>query len=230
MRLTITEIARCLALPSIKVERWIFQGKIPVRQNGQDCVFNQAVLEKWAAAHHLKFRLPGKKAAEQIGAPAIAKEDTLLSAMHRGGVFHGVSGADAEAALASAVALLPGLGPESKQVLLDRLLERERLTSTGIGKGVAIPHPRTPLDALGNAPLLSTFFLEQPAAYGAIDDKPVFVLFLLLSPSTQGHLHLLSRLAFCVRDNAFVSFLQKAPRAEALFEKIAEFEQKLDKN
>lgn len=224
MKLTLNEIAQCLDLLPKKVERWIYQGRIPVRKRGKNCIFKKSTLEKWAAAHNLSFALPDKKKEKKQPDTV----DSLLAAMKRGGVFHGVEGRDVESVLEVAASQIPGLSIETRQLLYQSLLERERLSSTGIGKGVAIPHPRTPLSERGDQPVLTTYFLKDTIDFDAIDDQPVFVLFVLLSPSTKGHLHLLSRLAFCVRDNAFVSFLKTTPDAEALFSKIAEFEQQLD--
>lgn len=230
MKLTIDDISLCLNLPVKKVERWISQGRIPMKQDGRMCVFNESALGKWASAHHLPFRLPDEKSGKQNEPVIPPSTEVLLSAMRRGGVFHDVGGMDADSVLETATMILPGFPEASKRLLFRRLQERERLMSTGIGKGVAIPHPRTPLDDMGDESLLATFFLRDAVDFGSIDDKPVFVLFILLSPSTKEHLNLLSRLAFCVRDNAFVSFLKTAPDSERLFSKIAVFEQQLDKS
>jgi PTS system nitrogen regulatory IIA component len=121
---------------------------------------------------------------------------------------------------------LPG---SLKEDLYCRLLEREHLTSTGIGKGVAIPHPHDPMqDTLANA-IISTCFLEKPIDFNAVDGKPVFVMFILLSPSKKTHLHLLSRLSFCIRDNAFVAFLKTSPDSAAFFSNISDFDNRLVK-
>ncbi|MBC2744374.1 MAG: PTS sugar transporter subunit IIA [Desulfosarcina sp.] len=56
----------------------------------------------------------------------------------------------------------------------------------------------------------------------------MFVLFLLISPTVKHHLHLLSRLSYCIRDRAFVAFLSAHPDAVALYSRIAEFEKQLD--
>jgi PTS system nitrogen regulatory IIA component len=124
---------------------------------------------------------------------------------------------------------MPVLTKTSKKELYRLLLERERLTSTGIGKGIAIPHPRDPLSDTLKNPLISTCFLENPVDFGAVDDRPVFVLFILLSQSIEIHLHLLSRFSFCVRDNSFVEFLKKSPDEASFFAKIADFEKQLDR-
>jgi PTS system nitrogen regulatory IIA component len=120
------------------------------------------------------------------------------------------------------------LSETDRGILLTRLLEREAMASTGVGKGVAIPHPRTPMKKAVPYPTICTFFLKTAVDFQAIDDKPVFILFILLSPSTKGHLHCLSRLAFCVRDDAFITFLRSRPVPDALYERVAAFEQQLD--
>jgi nitrogen PTS system EIIA component len=104
------------------------------------------------------------------------------------------------------------------------LLEREEMASTGIGRGIAIPHPRTPLDESMEEPVIITCFLENPVDFRAVDGFPVFVLFILLSPSVKTHLHLLSKLAFCVRDVSFVDFLKRIPNQEKLLEKVKNLE------
>ena len=228
MKLTIDEMSQCLDLPVRKIERWISQGRIPMKQDGRICVFNESALGKWAASHHLRFRLPNETTEEIKTLASPSGTEILLSAMKGGGVFHGVHGTDADSVLEAAVMRLPNFSEASKRLLYERLQERERLMSTGIGKGVAIPHPRTPLEEVGEASILATFFLKDAVDFGSIDDKPVFVLFILLSPTTKKHLNLLSRLAFCVRDDTFVSFLKTAPDATDLFSRIAVFEQQLD--
>ena len=228
MKLTMAEISLCLNLPVKKIERWISQGRIPVKQDGQICIFNETTLEKWASVHHLPFRLPDEKSSKKKESDRSPETEVLLPAMKRGGVFHDVGGTDVDSVLEAAAMLLPHFPEKLKQLLFGRLRERERLMSTGIGKGVAIPHPRTPLEDMGDESLLITFFLKNEVDFGSIDDKPVFVLFILLSPTTKKHLNLLSRLAFCVRDEAFVSFLKTAPDDAQLFSKIEVFEQQLD--
>ena len=230
MKLTIDEISQCLNLPVRKVERWISQGRIPMKQDGRMCIFSESALEKWASTHHLPFRLPNENSGNKKAPAATSNTEVLLPAMQRGGVFHEIEGTDADSALEAAAMNLPGFPEASKRLLFQRLQERERLMSTGIGKGVAIPHPRTPLDDMGDESILATFFLKSVVDFGSIDDKPVFVLFILLSPTTKKHLNLLSRLAFCVRDNAFVSFLKTTPDAAELFSRIAVFEHQLDQS
>ncbi|UCD31881.1 MAG: PTS sugar transporter subunit IIA [Desulfobacterales bacterium] len=225
MKLTIHEIAQSLYLPLGTVRRWIRQGRIPIHKSGNGFVFNEAILSKWAAAHHLTFS-PPKKGPEKQQDPEL---ETLSSALKRGGVFYDIKGDDGASTLKAAVEHINVLDSHAKEKLYQRLLERENLTSTGIGKGVAIPHPHNPLPDANFRPFITTCFLEKPIEFAALDNKPVFVMFILLCPSVKSHLYLLSRLAFCIRDDSFVEFLKTFPSSDRLLLKIADFEEQLDR-
>ena len=225
MKLTIHEIAQSLYLPLGTVRRWIRQGRIPIHKSGSGFVFNEAILSKWASAHNLTFS-PPKKGPEKQQDPEL---ENLFSAIKRGGVFYDVKGDDVASTLKVAVENINVLNNHSKENLYQRLLERENLTSTGIGKGVAIPHPRSFLSDADYRPFITTCFLEKPIEFAALDNKPVFVMFILLCPSVKSHLHLLSRLAFCIRDDSFVDFLKTFPSSDKLLLKIADFEEQLDR-
>lgn len=213
-----------LNLPVSKIERWIRQGRIPVQRRGKDVVFTHAALEKWAATHNLPFSLNSDRAEDHLPKAV----ESLVTAMQRGNVYHRVAGANAPAVLRSAVSCIDFLSADGRDELFEKLIEREGLASTGIGNGIAIPHPRDPLSRPPERPVIITCFLEKPVDFNAIDDQPVSILFLLISPTVKHHLHLLSRLSFCIRDKAFVSLLGAHPDAATLYSCIAEFEKQLD--
>lgn len=100
--------------------------------------------------------------------------------------------------------------------IYDALIERERLGTTGIGNGVAIPHCR-----LAELSRLYGLFgrLERPIPYDAIDDEPVDLLFLLLAPADAGaeHLKALARVSRLLRDRATCEKLRGANSADALY-------------
>jgi len=100
--------------------------------------------------------------------------------------------------------------------IFEALLQRERLGSTGIGHGIAIPHGKLPkLDRL-----IGIFArLEKPVDFDALDGQQVDLVFLLLAPEGAGadHLKALSRVARALRDPAIAQKLRKSHDASALF-------------
>jgi PTS system nitrogen regulatory IIA component len=102
------------------------------------------------------------------------------------------------------------------RIIVERLLERERLGSTGFGGGVAIPHGK--MDGLTQVVGLVAR-LAQPIDFQAIDGMPVDLVFLLLSPPDAGveHLKALARVSRKLRDRAFVAKLRGAGSPDALY-------------
>ena len=101
-------------------------------------------------------------------------------------------------------------------IVLDKLTERERLGSTGFGGGIAIPHGK-----IENLDTVVGVFarLTEAVDYSAIDDEPVDLVFMLLSPSDAGaeHLKALAQISRQLRDRLFVAKLRGAATDDALF-------------
>ena len=117
-----------------------------------------------------------------------------------GGIFYRLAGKDKPAVLRSVVEMLRLPDKVDREFLLQVLLAREALESTAIGDGIAIPHVRNPIVLHVPQPMVTLCFLEAPVDFGALDGQPVQTLFTLISPTVKAHLHLLSRLAFALRD------------------------------
>lgn len=103
-----------------------------------------------------------------------------------------------------------------REHILERIEEREKLGSTGFGRGVAIPHAR--LDGL-TRPVAAFFRLEQPVDFDAADGMPVDCVFGLLSPEQAGatHLQALAAISRLMRDERMHERLTAAPDADALY-------------
>lgn len=131
-------------------------------------------------------------------------------------VFHNLTATSKKALFQSLAGLAERqLGLDARQVG-ERLGERERLGSTGFGGGVAIPHGK--VDGLDRVVGLFAK-LAQPIEFAAIDDMPVDLVFLLLSPPEAGadHLKALARVSRKLRDRAFVAKLRGAGSSDALY-------------
>src|SRR5574339_137837 len=126
-------------------------------------------------------------------------------------------------ALEYAGLLFENLHSIARVTFTDNLFARERLGSTGLGHGVAIPHGR--IKGLKN-PLAAVLRAQQPIAFDAPDDEPVSLLIFLLVPeaATQRHLEILSEIAEMLSDRGLRDKLKAAPDAATLHELIANWE------
>ena len=108
--------------------------------------------------------------------------------------------------------------------VFDSLLARERLGSTGLGKGIAIPHARVVRCKVTVAAFLQ---LERGIDFDAIDKQPVDILFALMVPekSTEEHLEILANLAELFSDNKFREKLRQAPDCKEKFALFAAWQQ-----
>ena len=104
--------------------------------------------------------------------------------------------------------------------VLDALIERERLGTTGIGCGVALPHTRLPK----LKKIFCGFATSEPVDFDSVDNKPVDLAFVLLVPESAGadHLKALARLSRLLRNESVVTALRKATSAKELYELIVE--------
>ena len=119
--------------------------------------------------------------------------------------------------LAAKAAKLSG---QNERVIFETLMQREKLGSTGVGYGVAIPH--------GKLPKLEKLFglfarLDRPIDFEALDGHPVDVILLLLAPESAGadHLKALARVARLLRDPDVVRKLRDSRDADALYAVLA---------
>lgn len=119
--------------------------------------------------------------------------------------------------------LAEGQGPAQERAIYDSLCARERLGSTGLGHGVAIPHGRT----AGLTTATGAFLrLSEPIDFGAPDGQPVDLVFSLAVPEhfTHQHLLLLSQLAEMFGDEGFRSQLRAADDSAALYRLLSDWQ------
>ena len=135
-------------------------------------------------------------------------------------VLAGVDATSKKRAFEEAGLLFENLHGLSRALVTDSLFARERLGSTGLGHGVAIPHGR--IKGL-KAPMAAMFSLSNPIGFDAPDEQSVGLLIFLLVPeaATQKHLEILSEIAEMLSDVALRERLKAASDATALHSLIA---------
>ncbi len=137
-------------------------------------------------------------------------------------VLAGVDATSKKRAFEEAGLLFENLHGLSRALVTDSLFARERLGSTGLGHGVAIPHGR--IKGL-KAPMAAMFSLAQPIGFDSPDEQPVSLLIFLLVPeaATQKHLEILSEIAELLSDAALRERLKAAPEAVQLHTLVAQW-------
>jgi PTS system nitrogen regulatory IIA component len=203
VELALRDAAKLLGVSEKTVRSWIRHDGMPAHRVSDQVRFSRAELLEWATAH-------GHPVAGDLFAEAPSADNpSLADALAAGGVHHGLAGADREAALRALVERMRLPPDVDRAFLLHVLLAREAMQSTAIGDGIAIPHVRNPIVLHVEQPMITLGFLDAPVDFGALDGRPVHTLFAVVSPTVRAHLHLLSRIAFALRDPAFRDVIRR---------------------
>jgi len=209
VKLRVRDAAELLGVSEKTIYRWVAQRKLPVHRVSEQYRFNRAELLEWATSEQIPV---SPKLLEE---PEDAFIPSLEDALRTGGIHYRVEGRDRASALRSVVEMLPLPEEVDREFLLQVLLARESIGSTGIGEGIAIPHVRNPVTLHVSRPLVALSFLENNIDFQAIDGKPVHTLFTIVSPTIKAHLNLLSKLAYGLRASPFAEAVaRKASRDE----------------
>jgi len=212
MLLTVRDAARLLGKSEQQVYRWVDDGEIPFLKVNDQIRFHRAELLEWATARKLAVAVEIFH-DEDMNGKALPN---LADALAAGGVYYDVEGADRQSVLRAVVKHMPLAEETDREFLLDVLLAREAMGSTGVGDGIAIPHVRNPVVLDGADTLVTLCFLDKPVEYGAIDGNPVHTIFSLVSPTIKGHLQLLAKLSWALHDQRFRDAVLRRANAQEL--------------
>ncbi len=210
MKWTILDVARLFHVTPQQVNQWIERDGLPAVRLKERTHLNRLDVLEWAVARGRM--VPPEAAPTAVDGSGIL---SLAAALEAGGIYYKVPNHDRAAALRAVVQRLPLPPGADRELALEVLLARERLGSTGVGDGIAIPHIRGPLVFPVEKPFVTLCFLDGMVDFGAIDGRPVDTLFALIAPTIRGHLALLSHLSYAVHDPNFRDALKKKlPEAE----------------
>jgi len=220
MMLSVKEVASLLGIPEKKIFRLIEHNSIPFYNMNDSYQFNRVELLEWATQMGVKVSADTFKNSNQQH----TSEILFLDALKTGTILYNVKGTDKSSVLHSVVHALPLPSHIHPDFLCDILLAREKMGSTGIGDGIAIPHVRNPVVVTGTTPMVALCFLDHPIDFDAIDKMPVQILFTIFSPSVRVHLHLLARLGYLLQHEDFKNALNKQSSPEELLAIIERLE------
>ena len=214
--LTVADVVQLLHVPEATIYRWVRQGDIPCIVRRRKHYFNQSTLVSWAESKHIHLEEHTRRNRKK-NVPV--SHSRLTEALKAGNVYQAVP-SDSLEELFQEVALRMDLPQLIKESLAEQLMHREQLSSTGIGKGIAIPHPSITLGQQITQSMVGTFFLETPLDFKAPDGLPVFVIFVLLSADSFHHLQLLSQMARFLSHAKMNDFLKHSPSLDNLVDKF----------
>src|SRR5574344_59543 len=136
--------------------------------------------------------------------------------IHTGGVHYDIVGSTSKEIYQNICKQIPLPSGYDRDIVCEELLAREDILSTAVGNGISIPHPRRPIMKSPNDQRLAVCYLQNPIDMHAPDSRKVYVLFVLLSNSTQTHLQVLSQLAQLFRDATCRKLIESKPSEQDL--------------
>lgn len=141
----------------------------------------------------------------------------LADLIHKGGVFKDVEGSSPEEIYKKITEMMNLPAGLSAEVVYNALCDREKIMSTAVGNGIALPHARIPLLKDEGDQRICVIYLKNPIDMNAPDERKVFVMFIILSANQHTHLQVLSELVQLFQKKEFKKLLeQNASEAELL--------------
>ncbi len=222
--LTVKEMAQFLKMNERTVLKMAQTGAIPAAKIGGQWRFKRGLVDRW---------LDDKMCARAME-PARGMETSAGAAMSLAEMFDerlvalDIAGSTKRDVLNQLVQILVGSGHlERADVFLQKLLDRERLMTTGLGGGVAFPHPREPQRDLFDRPMVAIVISPEGVEYDAIDGRPVHVFFLICAPDDGTHLWTMARLSHIFRGTEAVARLLSAQSPTEVVELLARWDSRL---
>jgi PTS system nitrogen regulatory IIA component len=211
--MTLAEVAEYLQLAERTVLRMAQRGEIPAAKVASQWRFLRPLVREWLISQ--MQALP--KATADRAAKDLGRVRPLTEVMRRDLMVFDLTPGPKERVLQQLVApLVRGGAVGDPSRFLESLLARERMMTTGIGHGVAIPHPRRPIPGMFAEPLIVLGVCAEGTDYDAIDEQLVRVFFLIGATRTEVHLDLMAKITWLTRQPVVGVLAQATDPDEAL--------------
>lgn len=227
MDLKIKDVAELLSVSETTIRRWLFDGKIPAYKLNHQYRFSRIEIENWMMSSKMEQDKGFSSfAEEEAPLPKTGTQQfSLFRAIHKGDVLFDVQGDNKEEVIHNCMKLVaPKLGLDV-EVLVELLMDRERLMSTALSHGIAVPHPREFI-VKGPFDQVVVAFLDKPIDFDSLDGSPVHTMFFLFSSQDKRHLHLLSKIAHLSSSSHLLEQLRVASSKEEVLALVKEWEGK----
>lgn len=145
----------------------------------------------------------------------------LTSLISKGGVFT-VEGSSTTEIYEKVCNLIKFPESITSDAVFNALCAREKIMSTAVGNGIALPHASVPIIKEEDEQRVCVIYLKEPLDMNAPDEMKVHTMFVILTQNRQTHLQVLSRLVSLLRDTSFLKLLENQANGVDLIEKIRE--------
>ncbi|MEE1058641.1 MAG: PTS sugar transporter subunit IIA [Treponema sp.] len=145
----------------------------------------------------------------------------LTSLISKGGVFT-VEGSSTTEIYEKVCNLIKFPESITSDAVFNALCAREKIMSTAVGNGIALPHASVPIIKEEEEQRVCVVYLKEPLDMNAPDEMKVHTMFVILTQNRQTHLQVLSRLVSLLRDTSFLKLLENQANGVDLIEKIRE--------
>jgi PTS system nitrogen regulatory IIA component len=211
--MTLSEVANYLKIAEKTVSRMITRGEIPCTKVASQWRFMKSMIDDWLISR--MNVVPQNDLAKILENPEglipftrITNDDFIVENLK--------PGSKKEILSQLIVPLVEQEIIEDADEFLRKLITREKMVTTGIGRGVAIPHLRHPKENPGGLPRMVIGICKAGTDYDAMDGKLTHLFFLLVSDSEVVHLRVLAKLNQILREGEFVNRLTHARKNEVL--------------
>lgn len=219
-RVSVAGAAHMLRVSEETIDRWLRQGVIPTTEPWALRPFNAHDLLAWARHN----RIGGYTSLASEQSRALDERSVLAQAVQRGKVYHELEGTNLHMLIGSLCERLQQnqspAADHMRESLVEGICAREAMSTTAIGGGVALPHPRNPQHWGVGEPLAAVCFPQTPIDWAALDGRPVFVFFLVICATVRGHMAMLSQVSRFVLPQETRAFLEQRPQSAQIVERI----------
>ncbi len=206
--MTLQEVAAYLKVSEKTITRMVQAGELPGLKVSNQWRFVRAVIDDWMTRR--MYRQATDQLVQVIEPPNEALSLPVLLTPNR--IVFNLRPGSREDVLGALVSPLIEEGVVTDPVrYMAMLMGREEIVSTAIGDGVAIPHARDPEDSTLSRSCMTLGICREGMPFGALDDKPTRLFFLIGGTSTEDHLRLVARTMLVLRQEGVIEGLLRRP-------------------
>jgi PTS system nitrogen regulatory IIA component len=223
--MTLPEVAKYLQLAEKTILRMAQRGDIPAAKIASQWRFMRPVIRDWLAGQMLSIHSSELESLASKESPVLPLHEVLRPNLMPFNITPGPK----ESILKQLVLPLQQTGfSRDPSIFLQSLIERERMMTTAVGHGIAMPHPRTPIAGMFAEPAIVLGICPKGTNFEAVDDQLTHIFFLICATREEIHLQLMAKISWLSRHDDIMSQLKQATSGDQVINIITSAAKKID--